>query len=66
MQAAPNKAGISRHKKSLLEYEKKYQPKLLLRASLMNLKQDHNIINIPLYLVGNLFELIKNLSENLY
>lgn len=55
------KAGVSHHKKSLLEYEKKYQPKLLLRASLMNLKKDHNIINIPLYLVGNLFELISNL-----
>ncbi|MGD0465544.1 MAG: DUF4143 domain-containing protein [Gammaproteobacteria bacterium] len=48
------KAGISRKKKSLLVYNDKYQPKLLLRTSLMNLKQNGNIYNIPLYLVGKL------------
>ena len=46
------KAGTSRIKKSLLAYEQKYHPKLLLRTSLMNLKKDGKICNIPLYLVS--------------
>jgi hypothetical protein len=46
------KAGINRKKKSLRVYDKKYQPELLLRSSLMNLKKDENILNIPLYLIS--------------
>lgn len=44
------KAGTSAHKKSLLSYNEKYHPKLLLRATLMNLKQDGIVSNYPLYL----------------
>jgi uncharacterized protein len=46
------KANISRKKKSLLSYNEKYKPPLLLRTSLMNLKKDGNIYNVPLYLIG--------------
>ncbi len=52
------KAGLSRQKKSLLVYAAKYQPIVLLRASLRNLKKDGNILNLPLYLVGQLKKLI--------
>jgi len=44
------KSGISQRKKSLIEYDKKYQPKILFRASAMNLKHDGKICNLPLYL----------------
>ncbi len=53
------KSGLSRKKKSLLIYAAKYQPPLLLRASLRNLKKDGNILNIPLYLVGHLKKIVQ-------
>lgn len=46
------KAGVSRKKKSLRVYGEKYKPSLLLRSSLMNLKHDGDIANLPLYLIG--------------
>lgn len=46
------KAGNSSHKKSLSAYNKKYCPKILSRATLMNLKKDGNICNYPLYLIS--------------
>ena len=46
------KAGTSQKKKSLLVYDKKYGPSKLIRASAMNLKQDGNIYNYPLYLIS--------------
>ena len=52
------KAGISRKKKSLLIYKDKYKSDYLLRASLMNLKKDGNICNIPLYLISQLSHLV--------
>ncbi len=45
------KSGMSNKKKSLLVYDQKYQPTILNRASLMNLKQDGKIRNYPLYLL---------------
>jgi len=53
------KASISRKKKSLLVYGKKYHPSLLLRVSLMNLKKDGNIFNFPLYMISQWSNLIK-------
>lgn len=44
------KSGTSQHKKSLIEYDKKYQPNVLFRVSAMNLKHDGKICNLPLYL----------------
>jgi len=58
------KAGISTHKKSLLVYQEKYQPKIISRVSLMNLAQDKTFCNYPLYMV-NLFPITsKKLSKN--
>lgn len=48
------KAGASQKKKSLIEYAKKYNPSKLLRTSAMNLKQDGNVYNFPLYLVSKI------------
>lgn len=45
------KAGSSNKKKSLLVYDEKYQPKILSRASTMNLKKDGKVCNYPLYLL---------------
>ncbi len=47
------KAGISKQKKSLQLYAQKYRPTLLLRASLRNLKQDNEVCNYPLYMLGS-------------
>lgn len=46
------KSGGSRRKKSLLVYDQKFQPDLLLRASIMNFKLDGKVLNYPLYLIG--------------
>ncbi len=43
------KAGINPKSKSLHSYNNLYQPPLLLRTSLLNLKQDDRLCNIPLY-----------------
>jgi len=52
------KSGHSQKKKSLRVYADKYKPLLLIRSSPMNLKQDGEILNCPLYLVGELNHLI--------
>ena len=52
------KAGISRKKKSLLAYDDRYHPSRLVRTTLMNLRQDGRIINIPLYLLHRFPEII--------
>jgi len=46
------KAGISKRKKSLRIYGKKYNPPILSRSTLMNFKKDDNIGNYPLYAVS--------------
>ncbi len=48
------KAGTSRQKKSLLVYAEKFQPELMLRASLMNLCRNGKIFNLPLYALEQL------------
>jgi predicted AAA+ superfamily ATPase len=48
------KSGGSRRKKSLMVYDQKFQPELLLRASTMNFKLDGKVLNFPLYMVGML------------
>jgi len=53
------KSGVSSKKKSLLSYMEKYQPRLGIRVSPMNLKQDGMILNCPLYLLEKLGKLIE-------
>jgi len=45
------KSNISVRSKSLTVYNEKYHPELLMRVSMLNLKKDGNVLNIPLYLV---------------
>lgn len=52
------KAGISKKKKSLLVYGEKFGPPQLSRTTLMNLRQDGKIINIPLYLMHRFTDLV--------
>ncbi|MBO4602404.1 MAG: DUF4143 domain-containing protein, partial [Salinivirgaceae bacterium] len=44
------KSGESVRSNSLVEFEKKYSPKLRLRYSMKNLTLDGNLLNIPLFL----------------
>lgn len=46
------KSGTSTKKKSLLVYQENYQPSLVSRATLLNLKKDGTICNYPLYLLS--------------
>ena len=46
------KAGINPRSKSLLFYDKKYNPKILSRTTLLNLKHDGKICNYPLYAIS--------------
>lgn len=48
------KSGNSSKKKSLCVYGDKYEPKVLIRTSPMNLRKDGNVLNCPLYLLENL------------
>lgn len=53
------KAGTSNLKKSLLVYAEKFQPELLLRTSLLNLRKDGKVFNIPLYALEQLPRFLK-------
>ncbi|MBC8179710.1 ATP-binding protein [candidate division KSB1 bacterium] len=53
------KSGINPRSKSLLFYDQKYNPNILSRATLLNLKQNCKICNYPLYAIS----LFPELSE---
>jgi predicted AAA+ superfamily ATPase len=46
------KAGVNPKSKSLLVYDEKYNPLVLSRANLLNLKRDNRFCNYPLYAVS--------------
>lgn len=48
------KAGINPRSKSLKSYDQQFSPSLLLRTTLLNLKKDGKICNIPLYAISSL------------
>ncbi|MFQ6678377.1 MAG: ATP-binding protein [Fidelibacterota bacterium] len=52
------KAGINPKSKSLKVYQQKYSPKITLRSTLLNLKQEQQIINIPLYAISQTSKLV--------
>lgn len=58
-----SKAGINPRSKSLLFYDQKYNPKLLSRTTLLNLKQDGKICNYPLYAISLFPELSKSIAN---
>lgn len=52
------KSGLSLNAKSLKTYRAKYKPELAVRLSLQNLRFDDGLLNVPLYLVGELPRLL--------
>jgi predicted AAA+ superfamily ATPase len=52
------KSALSIKSKSLSEYRKKYQPELSVRFSLKNVERNGDLLNLPLYLVDYLKNLI--------
>ena len=53
------KAGVNPKSKSLASYDNRFHPPVLLRSTLLNLKHDGKIINIPLYAINRLEQIIK-------
>ena len=53
------KSGLSLNAKSLRSFREKYNPQMAIRASLKNLKFDNGLLNIPLYLLGELPRLLQ-------
>ena len=58
------KAGINVKAQSLKVYMKEYNPKFAIRYSLLNIKFDNKILNIPLYAIWNTEEYIKQITSN--
>ena len=54
------KSGMSRNIKSLRSYYEKYKPELLIRTSPRNFIRDEEFINIPLYAICSLKNIIKH------
>ena len=52
------KSGTSVTGRSLMEYNKRYAPHVRIRFSMLNLKQDEGLINIPLFLADRFKELV--------
>jgi|TARA_B100001971_G_C18243728_1_gene572709 predicted AAA+ superfamily ATPase len=52
------KAGINTKSRSLKTYNEKYSPKFMLRSTLRNLRQDGQILNVPLYALSQIKHLI--------
>ena len=57
------KAGINVKAQSLKVYMKEYKPKFAIRYSLLNLKYDNNILNIPLYAIWNTENYIQSINR---
>jgi len=52
------KAGVDVRSKSLAFYASRYQPPVAIRTSLRNLKIDRDTLNVPLYALQSLPELL--------
>ena len=53
------KSGTAITGKSLAQYTKLYNPRLRVRFSMLNLKRDDSLINIPLFLADRTSDLIR-------
>ena len=54
------KSGMSRTARSLRVYRDKYRPRVSVRSSLLNLRLDDGLLNLPLYLMSEFPRLITN------
>lgn len=52
------KAGINPRSKSLRSYDMQFSPPVLARATLLNLKKDGKILNLPLYALSRLPDMV--------
>jgi predicted AAA+ superfamily ATPase len=52
------KAGINPRSKSLRSFDKQFSPSLLTRTTLLNLKKDGKILNLPLYALSRLQDMV--------
>ncbi len=57
------KSGTSVTGKSLVFYNKEFRPKIRIRYSLKNLKQDEGLLNIPLFMVDYTRKIIDSVKE---
>ncbi len=57
------KAGLSRRSKSLRSFDQQFEPQVLVRTNLRNLKRDGKILNIPLYAISLLPRLAANPAQ---
>lgn len=53
------KASVNVKSRSLGVYREKYKPEISVRTSLLNLKMDEGLLNLPLYLIWNIEKLIR-------
>ena len=56
------KAGNNVHAKSLKSYGEKYHPKYLFRTSLLPYEQNGNLVNLPLYMLFAMQEVLGGLD----
>ena len=56
------KAGINVKAQSLKVYMREYNPKIAIRYSLLNIKLDKHILNIPLYAIWNTEDYLKEIN----
>jgi hypothetical protein len=52
------KAGINPRSKSLRSYDMQFSPPVLARATLLNFKKDGKILNLPLYALSRLPDMV--------
>ena len=57
------KAGINPRSKSLHSYNTQFSPPILARSTLLNFKKDGKILNLPLYAISVLAELVNQASH---
>jgi predicted AAA+ superfamily ATPase len=57
------KAGINPRSKSLRSYDMQFSPSILARATLLNLKKDGKILNLPLYAISRFFDMVETTME---
>ncbi|NWH06282.1 ATP-binding protein [Desulfobacter latus] len=58
------KSGVNVRSKSLKIYRDKYNPDLAIRSSLLNLKQENKLLNIPLFLAFRIPDFCRTLLVN--
>jgi uncharacterized protein len=56
------KAGLNTKSKSLRVYEERFNPAVLLRGNLLNLKKDGKILNVPLYMLSQIPRLLNHVA----